>query len=114
MLKRGEARHHWDDGITQGLRQLVRSAQRSCQKIRGLDDVFDDRATFGAIALEQPVVAATVQDQIKLPDQVPHVMQSGIHPLPTEGTVNVRGVAGDEDTADAHLSDLPVMDAKVA
>src|SRR5215472_13276046 len=41
-------------------------------------------------------------------------MQSGIHPLPTERTVNVRGVAGDEDTADAHLSDLSVMDAKIA
>jgi len=41
-------------------------------------------------------------------------MQSGIHPLPPKWTVNVRGVASHEDTPDAQLCYLPVMDAKIA
>jgi len=41
-------------------------------------------------------------------------MQSGIHPLPTKRAMNVSSVASDEDTSDAQMRDVPVMDAKIA
>ena len=55
----------------------------------------------------------TAQEKIEFPDQVPGVMQSGIHALTAEGAVNVGGITGDEDTPDAQLPDMPVMDMKV-
>ena len=76
--------------------------------------MLDHRTAFGAIALERPLIATTVPDKVELPDQIPNVMQSGIHPLPPKWTVNVRGVASYEDTPDAQLRYLPVMDAKIA
>src|SRR5262249_39311700 len=67
-----------------------------------------------AIAVEQPLIAMTVQEEIKLPDQIPNIMQSGIHSLPTKRTMNVRSVARDEDTSVAQMRSVPVMDVKIA
>jgi hypothetical protein len=81
--------------------------------MRGLNYVLNHWTTFGAIALEQPLIAMTVQRKVELPDQIPNVMQSGIHSLPPKRTVNVRGIAGYEESPDAQLCYLPVMDAKI-
>ena len=114
VLKRRQPRHHRDDGIPQRLRQPVRRAHRPGQEVGGLDDLLDHRQALGAVAVEQPLVAVAVQDEVELPGQVPDVVQAGVHPLAAERAVDVRGVAGDEDPPDAQLRDVPVMDAEVA
>ena len=55
-----------------------------------------------------------VLEEIELPDQIPDVLQSGIHPLPSKCAMNVSGVAGYEDSSDAQSRCVPVMDAKIA
>ena len=55
----------------------------------------------------------TAHGKVELPDQIPDVMQSGIHPLPAKWTVNVSSVAGYKDTPQAQLCHLAVMDAKI-
>jgi hypothetical protein len=80
----------------------------------GLDDLLDNWQPFGAVAVEQPLIPATTQEEVELPDEVPNIVQPRIHALSTKWAMNVSGVAGDEDTADPHLRDVPVMDAKVA
>ena len=114
VLKRSEARHHRDHRVAQRLGPPVGRAHHPRQEVRRLDDLLDHRHAFGAVALEQPIVAAAVQDEIELPDQVPRVMQTGIHPLSTVRTVNVRRVAGDEHPSHAQLRGVPMMDAEVA
>jgi hypothetical protein len=93
-LKRGQTRHHGYDGIAERLRKPVRSSHRPGQEIRGPDDLLDHGTAFGAVALEQPLIATTAQDKIELPDQIPRVMPPGIHPLPPKGTVNVSVAEG--------------------
>ena len=68
--------------------------------------LLDHWTAFGAIAVEQLLIAVTVQDKVELPDQIPNVVQSGIHPLPAKWTVNVSGIAGYENTPDAQLCRL--------
>src|SRR5215472_7694665 len=70
VLERGQTRHDRYDGITQSLGNLVRCSHDSSQEIGGLDDLLDDRKSLGVVALEQPLIATTVQDKVELPDQV--------------------------------------------
>ena len=78
------------------------------------NDLLDYRKAFGAIAVEQLLIAMTAQEKVELPNQVPNIMQPGIHPLPAKGAVNVSRVPGYEDASDAQLRCVPVMDAKIA
>jgi len=55
------------------------------QKIRGLDNVSNYGDALGGIAVEQFLIAMATQKKLELPDQIPNVMQPGVHPLSTEG-----------------------------
>ena len=114
VLKGRQARHDGDDGVAHGLRQPVRRSHRPRQAMRRLDDVPDHGEPFGRVAAEQRLVAPAAQREVELPDEVPGVVQPGVHSLAAERAVDVRGVAGDEHPPDAQLRRVPVMDAEVA
>jgi hypothetical protein len=93
---------------------FARSPHRPGQDIGGFDDMLNHGTAFGAVALEQLLITVTVQDKVEFPDQIPNVMQSGVHSLSAKGTMNVGGITGDEHTPYAQLRNLSVMDAKIA
>jgi hypothetical protein len=114
VLKRSQPRHHRNDGITQGLREPARSPQRLREKIGRLDHGLDHRAALGAVGLQQRPVGVTTNDEVELPGQIPDVVEPGVHALSAEWTVNVRGVAGDEDASDTEPRHLAVMRVEIA
>jgi hypothetical protein len=69
---------------------------------------------FSAIAVEQLLIATTVQEKIELPNQVPDIVQSSIHPLPAKGAMDVSSIPSYEDTSDAQLRCVPMMNVKIA
>src|SRR5262249_54120516 len=77
-------------------------------------DTSNHRTAFRAVAVEQQVITVTVQDQIKLPYEVPDILQPDIHALAPEWAMDVRGIARDEHAADAQPGDLPVMHPEIA
>jgi len=77
-----------------------------------LYDIFNYGSAFGAVALKQLLIAMTAQHKLELPNQIPDIMQPGIHPLPTKGAVNMSGIAGDEETPDAQMRHLAMVNAK--
>src|SRR6185312_2767979 len=79
-----------------------------------LDHVLDDRNAFRGVALEQMLISMAAQHEVKLPYQIPDVMQSSIHTLSTKRTVYVGGVASDKESPHAQLSDMAVMDTKIS
>src|SRR5262249_52825159 len=95
-------------------RELVRGSHDLRQEIGCLQDPSDDRESFSTVAVEQPFVAVTVQEEVKLPGQIPNILQPCIHALPSKRTMNVGSIAGQEDTSDAHLRDVSTVNAKVA
>ncbi len=68
----------------------------------------------GPVALEQLLAATAVQGEIELPGKIPDVVQSGVHALPAERTVDVRCITRDEDPSDLEPRDMPMMDAEIA
>src|SRR5215472_6538112 len=79
----------------------------------GFNDALDYRNAFGGIAVEQPLITVTAQVKVKLPNQIPNIMQPGIHALPAKRAMDVGRVASNEDASYAQLGDVPVMNAKV-
>ena len=114
VLKRRPTRHRRDQRVAQSLRGLVRCSHGLGQEIRGLDDRLDHRPPLGGVTVEQRFGGVTAHGQIELPDQIPDILQSGVHPLSAEGTMNVCRVAGQKNPADAQLRRLPMMDAEIA
>jgi len=96
VLEQGQTRHHRYDGIAQSLGKFVRSSHHLGQEMSGIDDLLDYWKTLGAIAVEQLLISASAQEKIEFPDEIPSIMEPSIHPLPTKGAMNVRGIAGDE------------------
>src|SRR5262249_6091671 len=114
VLERRQTRHHRYDGIAQSLGKFIRSSHHLGQEMSGLDDLLDYWKTFGAIAVEQPLMPAAAQKEIEFPDEIPNIVKPRIHPLPAKWTMNVRRIASDEEPPDAQMRDVPMMDAKVA
>src|ERR1039457_3407860 len=114
MLDWGETRNHRDHHIAESLRQLIGGTHRFGEQIGRLDDIFNYGNALSAVAVEQFLVAMTLEKEIELPDQIPNVVQAGIHPLPAKWTVNVRRVARNKNTALTQASHLAVMDVKIA
>ena len=54
-----------------------------------------------------------LEKEVELPEQIPNVMQSRVHPLPAKWTMNMSGIAGNENAAFAQPRCLAVMDAKI-
>jgi len=113
VLERGKPRDPRYDGVSKSLGNLVRSSHGLSQEIRGLNNIFYYRKTFSAIAVEQLLIAVTMQKRVDLPDQIPNVMQASIHPLPAKKTMNVSRIAGDENTAFSQPCYQAVMDTKI-
>jgi hypothetical protein len=44
-----------------------------------------NRTTFGAIAVEQLLIAVTAQEKVELPNQVPHILHPVFMPCPPNG-----------------------------
>src|SRR5579862_491640 len=114
VLKRRETRHHRYHRVSKRLCKPARSSHYLGQKIGGPDHVLDYRKAFGAIAVEQLLVAAAVQIKVKLPDQIPNIMQPGIHALPAERAVNMSSIPSDKKTSDPQQRRVPMMNAKIA
>src|SRR5579859_5241934 len=109
MLEGREVPDHGDDRVAHRLRDLVRRAERGRHEVRQVDDSLDDGAALGGIAIEQWLGPMTADGEVELPDEIPRVLEPRIHALATERAMNVGGIAGDEDAADAHLVHLAVM-----
>ena len=114
VLEWSQARHHGYHGIAENLGKLMGSAHYPGQEISGLDDRPNYRKAFGAVAVEQLLVAVAMQREVELPNQIPNVLKSGIHALPAKRAVNVSGVPGYEDPSDTQLRRMTVMDVKIA
>src|SRR5580658_32279 len=74
VLKRGQVRDHGNDGVAQGLGKLVRSSHDFGQAVCCLNHMLDHWQAFGTIAVEQLLIAMTVQEEVELPDQIPGVV----------------------------------------
>jgi hypothetical protein len=105
---------HRKNHTPQSLSEPVWSPHYLRQEIRGLDDILNDRKTLGTVAIEQPFIAMVMKEKVKLPDQVPNIMEPSIHSLPTKRAMNVSSIPSDEDSPDSQLCRLAVMDAKIA
>ncbi len=65
------------------------------------DDVVGDREAFGLITVQQCFAAVAVDHRRQFPGQVERVLHAGVHALAAGRTVDVGGVAGQEDPAPA-------------
>ena len=61
------------------------------------------------VRLEQSPVGLPAQDQRELPGEVVGILQSRVHALPADGTVNVRRVSDQKAMAFPELRRDPVM-----
>src|SRR5215469_7786445 len=114
MLKWGQTRNHGYDHIAESLGKFAGSSHYPGQVICGLDHALDDRQAFAAVAVQQLLVPAPLQKEIKLPGEIPNIVQPGIHPLAAEWTMNVSSVTGYEYVTFAQPRHLAVMNAEVA
>ena len=73
-----------------------------------------DRAALRRVAVEQRGRAPALAHQRELPGEVERVLHAGVHALAAGRAVHVRGVAGEEDAADAVVLHLALVDAEAA
>ena len=66
---------------------------------RAVDNRLPRGTALCLVCLEQVRSGQAANRQGQLPAEVPRVLDTGVHALPTRGRVQVRGVAGDEDPA---------------
>jgi hypothetical protein len=67
------------------------------------------RVAFGLVGVEQPGVGLHLGDECELPPQVEGVAHPEVHPLSAGRTVDVRGVANQEDIANAEALSDPAV-----
>src|SRR5262249_27700359 len=94
--------------------KLARCPHRLGEAMRGFDYTLDNRTVFSRVAIKQLPACAATNGEMQLPNQIPNVLQSGIHSLPTEWAMNVRCVAGDEDPPHVHSRYVTVMHSEIA
>src|SRR5262249_29829478 len=82
--------------------------------IRVAEKVAANRPPLGFVRVEEPLGDRSADGQCKLPAEIPRVLDPGVHPLRTDRAVDVRGIAGQEHTIAAVVSDLPVVQSEVA
>src|SRR5262249_19723178 len=97
----------------QSLREPARRSHRFGNEISRADDLLDDRAALGGVAIEQLAVRSASHNKIEFPHKVPNILQSGIHSLASKRAVNVGRVTSNEHVPDPQSPSLSVMDSKI-
>ena len=67
--------------------------------IRSAQNISAHRQSLLLVAIEHVERSATSQDRGQPASQVKRLQDSGIHSLPTDGAVNIRGISGQKDPA---------------
>ena len=90
-----------------------RSAERPrtsrLKRVGQREDLGADGVPLGLVAVEQPGRRPPVHGGGELPPEVHRVLDAGVHALPAERRVHVRGVAGQEHPADPVVPGLPAL-----
>jgi hypothetical protein len=82
--------------------------------MRGMDYALDNWTPFCAVTIKELLAPATTDSETQLPDQIPNILQSGIHSLSAEWAMNVRCIAGDEYPPHVHSSYVTMMNVEIA
>ena len=65
------------------------------------DDFLADRAALGCVTVQQCFLADPLQNQRHLPGKVVSILDAGVQALSASRRMDMRSIAGDENTADA-------------
>src|SRR6516165_9231621 len=114
MLDRGETEHHMADEVAHDLSNRVSDRPDCGQAACRFEHLVADMAALWAVAVEQRFAARAVNHQRELPGQVECVLHAGVHALAAGRAVDVRSIAGEEDTAPAVLRNLAAIDAEAS